>query len=45
MRPQHFGAVTVQKIVELPSLALDRNWLIGNATAEGVEQERSWLGP
>jgi glyoxylase-like metal-dependent hydrolase (beta-lactamase superfamily II) len=45
MRPQRFGAVTVQKVAELPSLALDRNWLIGNATAEGVEEERSWLGP
>jgi Metallo-beta-lactamase superfamily len=45
MRPQRFGAVTVQKVAELPSLAVDRNWLIGNATAEGVEQERSWLGP
>jgi glyoxylase-like metal-dependent hydrolase (beta-lactamase superfamily II) len=44
MRPQRFGAVTVQKVAELPSLALDRNWLIGNATAEGVEEERSWLG-
>jgi len=45
MRPQRFGSVTLQKVAELPSLALDPNWLIGNATAEGVEQERSWLGP
>ena len=44
MRPQRFGFVTIQKVAELPSLALDRNWLIGNATAEEVEQERSWLG-
>jgi glyoxylase-like metal-dependent hydrolase (beta-lactamase superfamily II) len=44
MRPLNFGTVSVQKVAELASLALDRNWLIGNATSEGVERERAWLG-
>lgn len=44
MRPQVFGAITVEKVAELPRLALDPNWLIGNATREGIAEERAWLG-
>ncbi len=44
MRPQVFGNVTVEKVSELDRLALDPNWLIGNATAEGIAEERPWLG-
>ncbi len=44
MRPQHLGRITVEKVAELPRLALDPNWLIGNATPEGIAEERAWLG-
>ena len=44
MRPQVFGKVTVEKVAELPRLALDPTWLIGNATVEGITEERHWLG-
>ena len=44
MRPQQFGNVSVQKVAELDRLALDPVWLIGNATPEGIAEERHWLG-
>ena len=44
MRPQVFGKVTVEKVAELPRLPLDPAWLMGNATRDGIAEERSWLG-
>lgn len=44
MRPQIFGRVTVDKVAELPRLALDPTWLLGNATVGGIAEERPWLG-
>jgi glyoxylase-like metal-dependent hydrolase (beta-lactamase superfamily II) len=44
VRPQKFGDILVQKIIELDRLAVDPNWLIGNATAPEIEAERHWLG-
>lgn len=44
MKPQTFGPITVEKVAELPRLPLDPNWLLGNATAEGIAEERAWLG-
>lgn len=43
MKPQRFGPIAVEKVAELPRLPLDPTWLIGNATLEGIAEERSWL--
>ena len=39
-----FGKIRVEKVTELSRLALDPNWLIANATREGIAEERIWLG-
>ena len=44
MRPQVFGGVTVEKIAELSRLPLAMDFLMGNATPEGIAEERVWLG-
>jgi glyoxylase-like metal-dependent hydrolase (beta-lactamase superfamily II) len=39
-----FGNVQVDKVVEIAALAVAPDWLIGNATADGIDAERCWLG-
>ncbi len=44
MPPQRFGAITVEKIVELDFFPLDPNWLIADLDWAELETERHRLG-
>ncbi len=45
MKTQEFGATQVHKVVEIETLAVEPQWLLGNITPDIVARNREWLGP
>jgi glyoxylase-like metal-dependent hydrolase (beta-lactamase superfamily II) len=45
MRAQRIGDIEITKVAEIDRMALEPNFLLGNATHEIIEEYRGWLGP
>ena len=45
MRTQRIGDIAITKVAEIDRMALEPNFLLGNATHEIIEEHRGWLGP
>jgi glyoxylase-like metal-dependent hydrolase (beta-lactamase superfamily II) len=44
MKTLSLGAVRIDRAIELEHVAVDPNWLLANATPDGIAEELPWLG-